>query len=226
MHPINGWPSDPGHRALLPFSKPQRRCRYRSPARRAGAILRPQRTRPLPHHRVDPGPHAGGEHNGRRRPATTCSGSTLALGAAGRVRRQRSSSASARHAPVSATTRSPCSSNSPSWHFVLGQLAATRRLRSSCSATQSAGSMGFDPLPETKAVRAPNRLAGSGTHRQECLTRRESAAIHDYPRATGPSHRFAKALLIERFSPELSPRSWWIAPRRSGVRVPLIRRGT
>src|SRR5512132_1463127 len=81
--------------------------------------------------------------------------------------------------------------------------------------------MGFDPLPETKAVRAPNRLAGSGTHRQECLTRRESAAIHDYPRATGPNHRFAKALLIEHFSPELSPRSWWIAPRRSGVRVPL-----
>jgi hypothetical protein len=79
--------------------------------------------------------------------------------------------------------------------------------------------MGFDPLPETKAVRAPNRLAGSGTHRQECLTRRESAAIHDYPRATGLSHHFAKALLIGHFSPELSPRSWWIAPRRSSKRL-------
>jgi hypothetical protein len=60
------------------------------------------------------GPHAGGEHNGRRRPATTCSGSTSAPGAAGRIRRRRSSSASARHAVVSATTRSPCTSNSRS----------------------------------------------------------------------------------------------------------------
>jgi hypothetical protein len=33
-----------------------------------------------------------------------------------------------------------------------------------------------------EGVGAPNRLAGSRTHRQECLTRRESAAIHDYPR--------------------------------------------
>ena len=54
------------------------------------------------------GPHAGGEHNGRRRPATTCSGSTSAPGAADRIRRRRSFSASARHAVVSATTRSPC----------------------------------------------------------------------------------------------------------------------
>jgi hypothetical protein len=41
------------------------------------------------HHRVDPGPHAGGKHNGRRRPATACSGSISAPDAAGRVRRRR-----------------------------------------------------------------------------------------------------------------------------------------
>jgi hypothetical protein len=58
--------------------------------------------------RRNPGAQAGGEHTGRQRPATKCSGSTSAPRAAGRVRRRRSSSASARHAAVSATTRSPC----------------------------------------------------------------------------------------------------------------------
>jgi len=38
----------------------------------------------LARHRVDPGARAGGEHDGRQRPATTCSGSVSALGAAGR----------------------------------------------------------------------------------------------------------------------------------------------
>jgi hypothetical protein len=97
-----------------PSRNQQRRTRCRSPARRAGAILRPTTSTTLPIIDVDPGAHASGEHNRRRRPATTCSGSTSTPGATGRIRRRRSSSASARHTVVSATTRSPCSSNSPS----------------------------------------------------------------------------------------------------------------
>ena len=41
----------PGTARCSPSRNQQRRSRYRSPARRAGAILRPTRTRPLPHHR-------------------------------------------------------------------------------------------------------------------------------------------------------------------------------
>jgi hypothetical protein len=106
-HRCTGWSSDPGHRALLPSRNERRRCRCCSPARRAAPFSDRQRTRPLPHHRVDRGAHAGGEHNGRRRPATR-SGSTSAPSAASRVRRRRSPSASAWHAVVRATTRSPC----------------------------------------------------------------------------------------------------------------------
>jgi len=46
-----------------------------------------RRTGPLPHHRVDPGAHAGGEQTPADGPATTCSDSMSAPGAAGRVRR-------------------------------------------------------------------------------------------------------------------------------------------
>jgi hypothetical protein len=110
-------------------ARARRRRRSRDPALRAAALTeRPVATRSLPlasttrrrHSQtdnehdpspiidVDPGRHAGGEHNGRRRPATTCSGSTSAPGAVDRIRRRRSSSATARHALVGATTRSPC----------------------------------------------------------------------------------------------------------------------
>ena len=108
MHPIGEWPSDPGHRALLPFSKPAA-------------------TLSLPLASATRGPHSqtDNEHDASpiiesiraltRAPSTTAADgqprrarARSAPGAAGRVRRRRSSTASARHAVVSATTRSPC----------------------------------------------------------------------------------------------------------------------
>ena len=44
-----------------------------------------------------------------------------------------------------------------------------------------------DP-PKTKAAEARDRLAGSGTRRQECLTRQQSAAFHHYL-FVGPEQR-------------------------------------
>jgi hypothetical protein len=41
----------------------------------------------------------------------------------------------------------------------------------------------FDPARDNGAG-ARDRLAGSGTHRQECLTARQSATIHSYSRRT------------------------------------------
>jgi hypothetical protein len=115
MHPIGGWPSDPGHRALPPFSKP------------AATLSLPLASTTRGRHSQtdnehDPSPiiesiraltpaASTTAADGRPRRA---SGWTSAQGAAGRIRRRRSSSASARHAVVSATTRSPCSSNSRS----------------------------------------------------------------------------------------------------------------
>jgi hypothetical protein len=61
----------------------------------------------------------------------------------------------------------------------------------------------------------------SGTHREECLTPQESTTIDTYPRESRlPSNR-TKALQIRYFSARFRAHSWWIAPRRSGVRVPL-----
>jgi hypothetical protein len=66
-----------------------------------------------------------------------------------------------------------------------------------------------------------DRRVASGTRRQECLTPRQSATIHGHSRRAPTSRGNSNCLVITRFSPMMQTQSGCIAPRRSGVRVPL-----
>ena len=64
MHPIGGWPSDPGHRALLPFSKPAATQSLPLASTTRGRHSQTDNEHdPSPIIDVDPGAHASGEHN-------------------------------------------------------------------------------------------------------------------------------------------------------------------
>ena len=67
---------------------------------------------------------------------------------------------------------------------------------------------------------APPRFR-SGTYRQECLSTRQSPIIRVHQHQ--PRHRslLTESLLIGSFRHGIRAQSRWIAPRRSGVRVPL-----
>jgi Pyridine nucleotide-disulphide oxidoreductase len=66
----------------------------------------------------------------------------------------------------------------------------------------------------------------SGTQREECLTTRVSTDIDGYPRERGRTANLKNALQTRIFSCRFAAPSGWIAPRRSGVRVPLAPLGS
>jgi hypothetical protein len=154
-----------------PSRNQQRRSRYHSPTTRGRHSQTDNEHDALPHQRRRSQRSGRREHNGRQRPATTCSGATSAPGPEGRIRHRRSSSASAWHAVVSATTRSPCrlhgllrvSREGPS---------ETRQVRPHRQ-TSSASSASRRVLRSSKAE--ARRLACSGLGRLLLFVHRDSA---------------------------------------------------
>jgi hypothetical protein len=61
----------------------------------------------------------------------------------------------------------------------------------------------------------------SGTHHQECLSATESEIVRGYVQPAARSSRHTNSLLLRYFSWRHPVQSGCIAPRRSGVRVPL-----
>jgi hypothetical protein len=84
------------------------------------------------------------------------------------------------------------------------------------------GRCGGAMVPRTsqrKGGRTPRaRALRSGTHRQESLTRPESATIDRYRYGTAPRHTRGKSLPITRLLRAVATPRWLIAPRRSPVR--------
>jgi hypothetical protein len=143
--------------------------------------------------------------------AQPCSGEPKANGAAGRWRGRLFESSGARQ-PVAA-----------------GRLRHRPRSRTGLglrSDPRSRGPALRDSPPGRAGSDVPGSVAGRaapvpGTHRQECLTRQGSTTIDSYPRERRLPGSHTKALQICCFSARFRAQSWWIAPRRSGVRVPL-----
>jgi hypothetical protein len=59
----------------------------------------------------------------------------------------------------------------------------------------------------------------SATHREECLIPRQSATINGYPGEERFPGGTVNSLLIGTLPARLATKSWWIAPRRSLVRL-------
>jgi hypothetical protein len=141
-------------------------------------------TTPSPTIDVDPGAHGRGEDNRRPGPPATFSGATSAPG------RSPSSPTSAivlsQHVARRRGRRDDLIALLIEWPepaLVLGRFATDGPAPIELLGDLDHWCDGFRSGPRRRAVGAGDRLAGSGTHRQECLTRRQSAAIHDYPRA-------------------------------------------